>query len=739
MSPDREKRDASATAARRQLARILLAAAALLAGSCTAQQPLPEPERIVLVSIDTLRADRLGAYGWERAHTPTLDGLAAGGVLFERAVSPVPLTLPSHTTLMTGLEPPRHGVRHNSIYRVPDDLPTLAEGLRGRGYATAGFVAAAVLERSFGLARGFDHYDDTAGAGTAGGIGYAERPADEVADAVLAWLDEAPDRFFLWVHFYDPHAGYEPPPGFALAGPTPYDGEIAFADHQLGRILGAVDERFGADGTLVVATSDHGEGLGDHYEISHSYSLYAGTQNIPLLMRGPGVPPGLRLPDVVSLSDLAPTLLELAGAPELEADGRSLVPLLRGGALAERAAYSETLAPRFDFDWSPLLGLRTREWSYVRAPKPELYDLALDPGEAENLAAQREDVVADLDAELAARLEGARVAPGARLEGELREQIESLGYVVPQASSPDRRLDEIYGPDPKDRAPQLVAFQGAERLLRANRPAEALAALEAAWPEHPGRYFHLARAAAAFEAGHPTLAEASARSAQQMRPSSDAAALLGMALEAQGKSGAARGAYLEALSLGPSPHAEVGLGRMAEAAGRPDEAERHYVNVLAHSHEARWRLAALEIRRGNGAAASAHLEALPEAVLAAPGVALYLAQAELEAGDREAALARIAMARATGEAAAQLDLARATILLGAGRPEEALQALPSASSAPGPLTGRIEFVRAAVLAELGRHAEARAAMALSLAAPAAPDPDEPWLSARAELAARLER
>jgi len=264
----------------------LLLAVALLANACSRG-----PERVLLVTIDTLRADRLGCYGREGAQTPTLDGIAAEGVRFETAISPAPVTLPSHASLMTALDPPSHGVRYNSIFRLEEGFPTLAEGMRTAGFKTAAFVGAMVLERDFGLARGFDSYDDQMpprwGMGRAQ---RAERSADAVVDEAIAWLEKAPDRFFLCVHLFDPHAKYEPPPDFARAFPDdPYAGEIAFVDAELGRLLKHLNQRWPDQRTLVVATSDHGESLFDHDEPTHSYGIYDSTQRVPLLMQGPGL------------------------------------------------------------------------------------------------------------------------------------------------------------------------------------------------------------------------------------------------------------------------------------------------------------------------------------------------------------------------------------------------------------------------------------------------------------------
>ena len=396
--------------------------------------PQPAPERVVLVTIDTLRADRVGCYGATAGHTPQLDALAAQGVRFAVAISPAPLTLPAHASLMTALDPPGHGVRHNSIHRLDATLPTLAERMRAAGHATAAFVGAVVLAERFGLGRGFDVYDDDMGERTSGVVGYAERRANRVVDAALAWVREAPARFFLWVHFYDPHATYDPPPGFASAfASRPYAGEIAFVDAQLGRLIAGIEERWSAEGLLIVVTSDHGESLNEHGEATHSYTIYDATQRVPLVMRGPGLPAGRVIEAPVRLIDVAPTLLGLVGAqPLTEATGRDLRPLIAGAERAGRVAYIETLATQLDYRWSPLLGLRTARFKYIRAPRPELYDLEADPDETSNLAADEPDRVASFERALEERLVGARPAVSA---GDLspadRERLQSLCKGIP--------------------------------------------------------------------------------------------------------------------------------------------------------------------------------------------------------------------------------------------------------------------------------------------------------------------
>ena len=352
-----------------------------------------------------------------------MDTLAAAGVRFQHVISPVPLTLPSHATLLTGLDPPHHGVRHNSIHRLPDGIPTLAEGMRHAGYATAAVVGALVLDRRFGLDRGFDHYDDAMGGRRSGVVGFAERRAGAVVDAAIDWIGEAPDRFFLWVHLYDPHTAYDPPRGFASAfGTRPYDGEIAYADAEIGRLLAAVRERRGSDGLLVALTSDHGESLGAHGELTHGYSLYDATQRVPLILAGPEIPAGTVVSEVVRLKDVAPTLLAAVGAPALMgATGIDLLPHFaapRSARWSPQIAYVETLATQLDFRWSPLKGLRTDRYKYVRAPRPELYDLHTDPNEMSNIASEEPERVDALARELE-KLSGAPPGPSpARAPGQ---------------------------------------------------------------------------------------------------------------------------------------------------------------------------------------------------------------------------------------------------------------------------------------------------------------------------------
>ena len=389
----------------------LLAACGGGAGSEVAR-----PRHLLLVTLDTVRADHLGAYGYAAAETPNLDHLAQAGLRFDQAMSPVPLTLPSHASLLTGRLPLEHGVRHNGARPLAAGTETLATRLTTCGFDTAAFVGAFVLDHRFGLNRGFGHYDDDIARDPGRDLRLeAERPASEVVDRALAWLareEAAPARpQFLWLHLYDAHAPYTPPAPFAERHPDqPYDGEIAAVDAQLGRLLAAVRQRLGAD-VLVAVVADHGESLGDHGESTHGLLLYQPVLRVPLLLAGPGLPAGRTVATPVGLTDLAPTLAGLLGcAGEVPlGTGRDLSGYLRAGDEPPGAdLYAETQYPTL-FGWSPLTALRRGAFKYIAGPRPELYDLNQDRGEEHDLL-HREPATAR---PLAARLEEMQAsAPG---------------------------------------------------------------------------------------------------------------------------------------------------------------------------------------------------------------------------------------------------------------------------------------------------------------------------------------
>ncbi len=551
---------------------------------CTAG-PAAGPPRIVLITVDTLRADHLGCYGSATAHTPNIDTLAARGVRFETALSPAPLTLPAHASLMTGVDPPQHGVRHNSIHRLGPELPTLAEGLRGAGYATAAFVGALVLDSRFGLGRGFDVYDDRTSGRVSGATGYAERPADAVVSGALAWLETAPERYFLWLHFYDAHADYAAPPGFASAfASDPYAGEIAFVDAEVGRLLAAIDAGPGSEAALAIVTADHGESLGEHGEPTHSHTVYEATQRIPLILAGAGLPAGRVAPGPASLIDIAPTLLAWVGAAPLPlARGRDLRVVMRAAELAQRPIYMETLATQFDFGWSPLLALRAGRFKLVRAPRPELYDVFEDPGETRNLALEQPERLARLDAQLDAWDAGRVASTRANVPAEERARLRELGYVVPENVAAGVSWGRVGGPDPKDRIGLLEQLSLAQAEIQGGRADEALARLDALVED--GTHVALQRAAAALVAGDSERAEREARRVLAAEPArTDARILLARSLSAQGQADAADRALAGLPSeVAPAPwvalraaRAELADGDAAAAARRLGLArERH--------------------------------------------------------------------------------------------------------------------------------------------------------------------
>jgi choline-sulfatase len=659
----------------------LLLATTSAAGGCSLG-----PERVILVTIDTLRADRLGCYGREGARTTTLDGIAAQGVRFEAALSPAPLTLPSHASLMTALDPPDHGVRHNSVFRLEADLPTLAERMRASGFETAAFVGAMVLEREFGLARGFETYDDQMPPrwGT-GHMRRAERTADALVDAAIAWIENAPARFFLWVHFYDPHSDYEPPPRYAREFPDdPYAGEIAFVDAELGRLLGTLHRRWPDGRTLAVVASDHGESLFEHDEPTHSYGIYDSTQRIPLLMQGPGLPRGRVVNTMVRLIDVAPTVLALSGAGPLPgATGRDLLAEIEGTSGRGRVAYLETLGTQFDMGWSPLLGIRTERYKYVRAPRPELYDLRSDPGETRNLAEDATGLVQELDALLATKLASGRpVRPNLSPNDDQRARLESLGYVLSKEQPAPDSLGVVGGIDPKDEIGAIAARNEAQSFLEAGRPREALARLEGMGD---GFTVRLARGAAALLAGDMARAEREARAAIDAVPSDFAGhSQLGLVLEQQGRLAEAKNAYQEGARLGPGRGFPLlGLGRLAEAQGRIAEAGALYTRAWeAHAPEgeAGWRLAALRLEQDRTDQAQALLAAFPEHELARPEVAIRLATAEQRGERLPDALKRIWNARRTHPRNASLALTHGRLLEADGSLERALAARERALS-----------------------------------------------------------
>lgn len=446
---------------------LLLALPLLLFARCGKRTPTS----VLLITLDTTRADHLGCYGDARAHTPTLDSLAACGVRFTQAITPVPITTPAHATILTGLNPARHGVRDNGSGALDPSVPLVQERFEAAGYQTAAFVSTFVLERQFGLARGFEVYSDQL---------YNERLGLRTARAAARWIEGCdPKRpFFLWVHFYDPHWPYHPvEPYRSLDLPSPYAKEIAQMDDAACLLLQSLRRRGLLAHTLVVATGDHGEMLGEHGEPEHGVFLYESALRVPLLVSLAGGRPRTCVAPV-SLIDVAPTLLDAAHLPPLpEAEGASLMSLLEGKPRPARPAeYCETLYPENGFAHSRLYALRSPRWKYIRAPQPELYDLSADPAEARNLWSTQPDTVRAFGKRLDRYLRSLPAAPemAHTISDADRERLESLGYVIgDNAATPD----SVPLPDPKELTPQLGTWTAAREALDEHRWADAVPGL----------------------------------------------------------------------------------------------------------------------------------------------------------------------------------------------------------------------------------------------------------------------
>ena len=409
------------------MARALLIGLILATACARAPEPAAvarEPARsVLLITIDTLRADRVGTYGYKAARTPVMDALAARGVRFERAYSAAPITLTSHATILTGRYPPGHGARHNGMRVAPGTRP-IADLLRGKGFISAAFVSAFPLDHTFGLNLGFETYSDRMPRGANGRVA-SERPGHVAADEAIAWLAQhRSERFFLWVHLFEPHAPYgDPSDGRPVA--IRYDDEIAEADRQAGRVIEALATA--APSTLVVLTADHGEAFGEHGEVSHSVFVYDTTLRVPLVIAGPGIAPAV-VQAPVGLVDLAPTISAQLEAGRFDFDGIDLTPALNGQAPPVRDLYAETFAPLLDFGWSPLRTIRSGGFKFIAAPAPELFDVHADPGETRNLAASETTRAVSL-AERVERISPATLARPTSADPEAAARLQALGYI----------------------------------------------------------------------------------------------------------------------------------------------------------------------------------------------------------------------------------------------------------------------------------------------------------------------
>lgn len=417
---------------------------------------------IIFITLDTTRADHLPSYGYTEGNTPVMDAIAREGILFEQCISPTQLTLPSHCSMMTGLYPPYHGVRVNGNTALSDTHDTLAELFSKQGYQCGAFIAAFVLDGRWGLKQGFHHYDDQFDLSKYKqlDLGAVQRPAGEVFDSALAWLDTKKSApFFAWIHLYDPHSPYDPPEPYRSQYKDRgrhglYDGEIAYTDSQIGRCVEWLKDNRLDRNTFVVIMGDHGEGLGEHGEMTHGFYIYDYAIHVPLLIRTPFKElSGIRIPSQVRLTDVYPTLLDMLGMEiPAENQGESLLPLIFDPTAPDtRMAYSEAMAPNVQYGWSTLHSWRSTGYKYIEAPRPELYDLSKDPLEEENIRLRYRKIAETYKEDLARFMEdsskGAPEQEAANLDSDTLQRLANLGYV----GAPVSRKTGKSLADPKDK------------------------------------------------------------------------------------------------------------------------------------------------------------------------------------------------------------------------------------------------------------------------------------------------
>jgi arylsulfatase A-like enzyme/Tfp pilus assembly protein PilF len=449
--------------------------------------PRPLPGPIILISVDTLRADHLPIYGYRHVETPAIDALAADGVVFEHAWTHSPLTLPAHTSILSGRLPFEHGVRDNLGFSVKPQVPLLPSLLKPAGYATAGVVSAYVLRRETGIAHGFDFFDSQLPVASPElSFGQVQRDGAQSVQIATDWIGrQASPRYFLFLHLYEPHKPYTPPARYARY--APYDGEIAYADELVGRLVTVLKSRGEYDQALVVFLSDHGEGLGDHGEEEHGLFLYTETTRVPLVVKLPGsAGRGRRVGETVQHIDLVPTILDLAGAPPAPGlRGRSLRPLLFAtGPVRESGVYSESLYARYHFGWSELYALTDARYRFIKAPRREFYDLRTDPGERTNLFALRAQAAAASEAALDRLVAGHGVDIPSSVSREDLERLQALGYVGTEAAVGSQVAGDTL-PDPKDQVATLTVYRHAVDLAGERRYGEAIPLLQRIVADNP--------------------------------------------------------------------------------------------------------------------------------------------------------------------------------------------------------------------------------------------------------------
>lgn len=643
---------------------LIIAAVVAAAAVAWLWRTLHRGPNVILITLDTTRSDRLGCYGYAGGSTPALDSLAADGMRFTRARCNVPLTLPSHATMMTGLYPPEHGCRVNGTHALAGKVPTLAEAFAARGYRTAAFVAAFVLDKRFGLDRGFGTYDQYEVPDErevqAGNVMYRYRRGDKVADAALAWLKKNAGRpFFCWVHFFDPHRPYYVPGEVRDIGKA-YDLEVSFMDRQVGRILEYLESRNLRGRTIVIAMGDHGEGLGDHGEDEHGLLLYDSVMRVPLVVSRPGCfPRGLCSDALVSSVDLLPTVFELFGwKPAGRVSGRSFAPALAGKPAEGAPCYGETEFPFTEYGWSPLKSLTRPGWKYIDATRDELYDLEKDPGEVRNLFAGAAARDKEMEARLALVEKGMTKAEASRvaMDEAARKALESLGYLGGESAAASTSGTALR--DPKDAVWMRVEFIKAADLREKGKAFEADGILRRLIKESPESYaFRYALGKSLFERGLyaealPEFEEMARRTPGDFRTHynlgktliklgrydaaigelkaavklddsvKDGYNNLGLAFLGAGKADEAIGAFGKSIALDPKqtdPHNNTGNALLA--LGRFDEAGEEFGKAAAadpNFFEGRYNLGLVRMRQGRYEEAA---EAFGRAAALRPGFA----------------------------------------------------------------------------------------------------------------------
>ena len=605
----------------RRLAVGCAAYAATLASSSLVPAQAPAGPDILLVTIDTLRADRVGAYGYASARTPVLDSLSASGVRFADATAHAPLTYPSHVSILTGRYAGAYGVRLNAMDPLPASAVTIAERLKGAGYRTGAIVGSVVLDQSYGLAQGFDDYDDAIAAEPRATMAMSDlqRTAGAVTAAGRAWIGGQRSPWFLWVHYYDPHLPYSAPAKFAAAsGGRPYDAEIAYVDSELGALLKPLDR----GRTAVIVTSDHGEALGDHGEPDHGFFLYDATLRVPLIISAPGVKPRVVVEQVRSI-DIAPTIAHLAGLPSdppAEETGESLQLLLDGGMRREvPISLAESWYPRLHFGWSELRSARVGEWKYIAAPKPELYDLRTDAAEAKNVIAARASVAGRLAADLqkiASRFSQREPAKAAQPDAAAVQRLQALGYVGSFAPLASGKAGE----DPKDHIADYRRyrdlFNRALGLLGRGSGAEAATLLQQLLKLNVRAFeAHLYLGNAYFVMGRHEAAIGEYEIASQLNPGLASPQFeAAKALSAKGDSAAAVARARRGLEIEPASfYGRYTLGVVFQKAGQWGDALTEFgraVELNGNDPRARANLASAAMRTDNVEIARAQFEAM---------------------------------------------------------------------------------------------------------------------------------